>query len=487
MRHSTFIAATIAVTTFALMPGGCGGSRGTSSGSPATPIQSDRAIQPVRSGLSDDLQDFRGYADHTAGLAANDIAKAAVQEERSAALRWRAELRSQIREAVDNPNSIAALLDTWYVVQRVNNQLHAADSIKSFGASHARAVKASDAMLARIEEIARSYLPPDKFPQVRERLVQAAAADPLGPSFTSPPSRELSRNSSGAGLLDILGLPLAPFAAGGSLQQGVDTFKDFNQVADRFTRVVQDLPEEFGLQMQLTFQDVADSPRGSQSLADFNTLAASSARFADAAEKLPQQLGVEFEKTMTSLEQKQPELRKTIDQVHQTVARFDDSLARGQAIVAESSGVTAQLATAGRAWEQAANAVDSVVKRINDMGSENDGAAARPEGAADSGDSGWNPPQMESAAKALTIAATDVRAVLADIQTLMKSDQVDKAVGGVGVEARGAVDHASDRLRDLINYAVIRLAGLILLAFILMVIYRLTVGRRTIVVQPAAG
>lgn len=467
------------------MPGGCGGSRGTPSGSSSTPSrQTDRYIQPVRGGLPDDLQDFRGYADHTVGLAANDIARAAVQEERSAALRWRAELRTQLRHAVDNPSAVAALLDTWFVVQRVNNQLHSDDSIKSFGASHARAVKASDAMLARIEEIARNYLPPDKYPQVRDRIVQAAAADPIGPSFTSPPSQEFTRGSSGQGLLGILGLPLAPFTAGGSLQQGVDQFRDFNQVADRFTRVVQELPEEFGLQMQLTFQDVADSPRGTQMLGNFGTLADSSARFADAAEKLPEQVGVELEKTLASLEQKQPEFRKTIEQVHQTVATFDHSLARGQAIVTDSRAVTAQLATAGQAWEQAANAVDSVVKRINEMGSEGDDAAARPEGSADSG---WNPPQMESAAKALTIAATDVRAVLVDIQTLMKSDQVDKAVGGVGVEARGAVDHASDRLRDLINYAVIRLGGLILLAFVLMVIYRLTVGRRTIVVQPAAG
>lgn len=255
---------------------------------------------------------------------------------------------------------------------------------------------------------------------------------PFGPTL-----QETARNN--GDLRALLDIPFSPVGA----MQGVSgtpvAIKAMSQMAGEIGRVIQNLPERVRWQTELLLYE-AESLETVQSLrADADRLSGSADRLSRTAEALPGQM----RQALADAEEAQPELRKTAAEVRAT-AETMDRLAQSTNQAAQSINVLLEQ------WQAL-----SEKTRDNAKPRDPDAPAAVE--------------QWTELTKKIAEASSELRGLVSELERPLAEAQQISA---------DSIDRATDNTHDLINAAAWRAAGVVVLAFVLAVVYRLMFRKR---------
>ncbi len=263
-----------------------------------------------------------------------------------------------------------------------------------------------------------------------------------------------NRNSD---LRALMNIPMAPVGALQGAANAPVALQDMAMVASSIARVVQNLPERIRWQTELLLYEL-------ESLDTIQALREDSRRLSLAAEQLAtttQGLPDEVRKTLEDLEAQQPELRKTLAEARETIALAHETVA-ALSVLADSAN---QAATTSRGLMQD---IQQLVGETSEPGDTD------------------TIEQLIALADKITTAATELRSLTTDVSEPMReartlsqesiaqaTENTERLLQTATADTQRMLSDATADTRRLLDAAAWRAAGLIVLAFVLMVVYRL--------------
>ena len=194
-------------------------------------------------------------------------------------------IERKFTEAYAQPEAISALIELWYDAYRLNAwrweyEKRSQLLLQSTGIAR---------ILNRIREIARRWTQPSVFKDLDTRIRERAKADEQVEDFIDPERMQaartpvLVRQNKGSDLVNVLGLPFAPFKAAGSISQtAAEIGEEARRIADRVDR----LPSDLGHQADLIVLGVLTSPQVESILEDMDQLSSDFERISRETEKI---------------------------------------------------------------------------------------------------------------------------------------------------------------------------------------------------------
>jgi len=412
--------------------------------------------------LQSALSQFNDFFQSTVRQAADEIEQsAATRQQRKAALLWKTTLPDECRNTAFAASPAAGLVDTWTLCVRMLNYFETGDGKEVFGRSQPKAIDAARKCEERIAQIASSVVPESRLPSMRADIDQYARQSPMTGLFAKQSVAPLSSDAAGAKVLDFLvGIPLAPIRAVGSIQQSGQSLSDLKNTAERFTDVVEDLPASARWQLQLLGISLEESPRFSDIMDDLKTFTSSTQRLVTVADEMPGKLRREGDGLLKSIEAGQPALRATLVEARETTAALNDALRRADEVATRIERTVADGKAAAGAWESTARAVSVTVNDIAAIPSKWNGADdRRPASSEPSRPFDIN--DYTRSADAIERAAIQTKAVLDEVQRLSLSQPLMEQFSTMDGNVRAAIDHVAWRATQLV-----------MLIFALVVVYR---------------
>jgi ElaB/YqjD/DUF883 family membrane-anchored ribosome-binding protein len=458
------------------------GGQGGGGAAAIDPLERDRrlALQIVQ---------FAVLFEATVDGASEEIAQtSASRAQRRAALLWQTRLveRCNISARIAQPQ--AALLETWALCARQRDYLESGDGRTLFGSQQAAAVRAARSLYDTIDQIAVGYLGAAKADAARQQVRDYSAAHPIRGVFVEGGAPPIILDAQRGGMLDsILGLPLLPFRALGGVT-GASSIGELPGAADRFTEVVRGLPEDARTQLELLLFTIEDSEQLAAALESARTIARSSERYADLAERLPQRFREEARALLDEIESRESRLRALLTDSRAAVQEVDGVLLRAQEALCRLDETTQQFTTAGQTWERTAGAVGAAVKEIQILsgrtGAGEPGAVepGRPAGApaASAAVAAGAEPEgrpfdildYERTATAIGRSAAELRQLMAELRALLDEPSPPAGLVQARRQADELLADTSARTRALADHAAWRLGQLAVFVFGLALVFR---------------
>jgi hypothetical protein len=400
--------------------------------------------------LRNRLNEFGEYFVNRVRIAAQDIDRRdSSSKARRLTLIWRVRFSKDLYTMLEQSDPVKASIDAWAVCVRIVQYLEDRKGQGLLDESLQQiAIDAMQDVLAEAERIVRLFLDDEAFRQAQKEVVAFARQHPIESPYSvatvyaSRMSRE-GRNP----LEDIINVPLAPFKAVQGVDRGAEAIHDFTGTADRFADIVELLPESIHWQLLLWLYEFEETELAQQVLGDISTFSETSVRLADTLEQFPEQARKETSTLLDEIDDKQENLRTTLSTLNTTI----ESLER----TAESITGTAE------AWESVVKTTGQFVKDVSPPKPAASVAVqkepARP----------FDINDYQATAEALTATAGELTTLTKELRSLVESGSLNEAVS----EATASAGKLADRV-------TLRLAMLILLAFVLFVIGRVAIPRR---------
>jgi len=419
-------------------------------------------------------------------------------------LTWKVRMISANNAALKNTDPLKAFVECWTLAVRMTQFLEAGDGRSYFAENQTIAVEAARRIESDIERVGRSFLPADVFTKASEQVHAFAREHPMQDMFSDAVVRAPATREGIVGpLASILNIPLAPFRVAEGIDQGASAIRSLGDVGDRFTDIVEDLPESIRWQLQLLLLDLEQNDLLLSFLASFAQFSGSAAQLAETAQKLPGELRQQASALLTEIDTRQAGIQATLERAEKTAAAVERTLQQVNAASASVELTGQSVAEAGRAWEGTARQIEQTIQNIRHDKYPLDGQPPAP---ATSAASPFPPPtpslsaapaapapaptatapadrpfeilDYRDTANALTAAARELRALTADVRATIESQGLTDRLQDVNGRMFGVVDHTSARARNLTDHIAWRAAQLILLVFVLAIVYRFASRRR---------
>jgi hypothetical protein len=401
--------------------------------------------------LQASLTQFNDFFQTTVRQAADEIEQSAsTRNQRKAALLWKTTMADECRSTAFAASPAAGLVDTWTLCVRMLNYFETGDGKNMFGPGQSTAVEAARKCEERIAQIASSVVPAAKLPAMRADIDQYARQAPITGVFSKQTAAPISTDAAGAKVLDFLvGIPLAPIRAVGSIQQSGQSLSDIKNTAERFTDVVEDLPASARWQLQLLGISLEESPRFGEIMKDLRTFTSSTERLVTVADEMPAKIRREGEGLFDSIDAHQPAIRATLAEARETTAALNEALRKADEISSRIERTIADGKAAAGAWESTARAVSITVNDIAAIPSKwNEGDEKRPVASEPSRPFDIN--DYTRSADAIERAAIRTREVLAEVQRVSLSKPLMEQFSTVDGNLRAAIDHLAWRATQLV-------------------------------------
>ncbi len=368
-------------------------------------------------------------------------------------LLWRIRSLQAYHAMMEVGDPVEAFVETWGLCVRIAEYLSSGEGSTLYGEHQQIAVGAARQNEAEIERIGRMFLGDDVFAETRNQVHEFARTHPIRGTYSklvvyATEARKDESNAFGK----ILSVPMAPFRAVGGVDRGAAAIERFTDTADRFSDVVEELPESARWQSLLLLYDMEETDVVQTMMANMTKVSESSAKLADAAQKLPEQLREEASVLIEQIDDKQANLQVTLDKadksavsMERTAAKFDDV---AKSIEQTVKGINDMADT----WEGAAKATTDTLKELNNSSL----------GKSDGEESTFKIEDYKATAEAVTLTANELRALVVELRELAKAEELPEYASA----AQGLVDGVTWRL-----------GGLLLAGFVLAVLYRLISGR----------
>lgn len=241
-------------------------------------------------------------------------------ETRRKTLAWRIQTVQNMMTILSETDAKRALTDLWVYMLQVQAYQATPDGKKLFGESLPLLEKSTADLIADVEKIAATVIPPDKMAETKQQLVDYVKQNPVeGGVIGASPVGEAARASSGKSTLGtIVSAPLAPFRAFDGVSEGAAAMNQFAIIGNRFATIFQAMPQQLMWQAQLALLDLDQSPAIDSLTKSVAEASAASASIAETARTLPGEVGKQLRTTLDDVATQQAELRQTIAEADKT-------------------------------------------------------------------------------------------------------------------------------------------------------------------------
>ncbi|UCD49773.1 MAG: hypothetical protein JSW27_19855 [Phycisphaerales bacterium] len=360
-------------------------------------------------------------------------------------LLWRTRCISALHTLVEQEDPLVAFVDVWALSLRMTLYFGAGDGSNLFGLHQEVALATATQIETEIERVAQTLLEPTIFEQTRNDLRAFAQANPIRGAFSKTlVYASEAQKGTPTPVTTVINLPLAPFRAIEGVDRGAMAIRDFSTTAERFSDIVEELPETTRWQLLLLLYDLEETEMVRSFLDSFERLAASSSKLTETSEKLPGQIRAELSAFIEQVDDRQANLQQTLEQTQATSEALSALIARIEAAAA-TLGVSAKdIRQTAEAWQ---TTVEAIGKTFN---------LPRPKPSADAA-SNFSLAELSVTAGNITETAMEIRKL---------NEELAANTGSLSVHIHG-----------LITDVIWKLAVLIMLVFVLVVAYRVITPR----------
>ncbi len=434
--------------------------------------------QELREDLAAYAKDFLAQV----STAANTIRDASGSREvRRKALTWQVSMPAQAHEAAFTDDPQEAYLFCLTVADLQTEYLTRGDGKDLFGAEQSVAVDAARSLSAAVRKIGERFIPEHDRQELEKQVAKLIENDPIkGAYFAISTRTTITKKAEEQGVISrIVSIPMSPFSALQGVGDTPAAIRDFSETAAHMASVVEALPRQLKWQTELLLYNVEDRDTVKQGLAAFEEASASLDRMSRTLESLP------------------ADLRGTIASVPEAITAMQPTVADARALVEALGPAAEQLRLGSEVWERI------LAPDPKDAPGVAPGVA--PGGAPAEDSPPFNIQDWERTAEDIAVMAAELNQLSANLEQLLSPERFDQLQGQVttlvnatdlrahrllddaDTRAQGLLDTSSDEARAVVDHAALRVGQLLLGFFLLLSIYRLTLGRPPKPVAPASG
>ncbi len=429
-----------------LFPGGCGSKSIRTLGAGRAPTAGRRSKEELR----ETLDTFEELALDRIREAASKLDELSPTSRRKkTTVLWRTRALQALHSVSSQEDSIVSFIDTWTFAVRMTQYFEIGEGSSMFGDDQHVAIETSKELELEIEQIAETYLDDKMFKETRKTIQSVARANPIRGTLSNTVFYATQIKEGEPGYFDaVAGIPMAPFRALEGVDRTPVAINRFTDTAQNFADVVEGLPESARWQLLLLLFDLEESDMAQSFLASMAEFSKSSARMAESAEKMPEQLRKQLSTFVDEVDATQANLQTTLDKAEKTAASVERSVKLADQ-AGKSFGETAQIAIeTATAWERTVESANQTIKEFR-AGQREDKEP-------------FNINDYRDTAETARVAVNDVRALIVDVRELVESDEL--AAHAVAIQR-------------LSTHFAWQMALLILFVFVLALVYRIVVVR----------
>lgn len=437
------LAMTFVVISFIIL-NGCASKNVRTIGSGLTP--SDKQIS--KEDLRDQLDKFAEYFKARLRQMSSDLyERVPSKRTEKTTLQMRARTIQGLNVMLDQEDSVIAFIETWALCSRFRVYLEEGDGANLYGEGQEIAVDYAKRVEAEIERIGRAFLKDDVFETTRKNINEFANANPIKGAFTGVTvfATEAQKDQTNP-FMSVIKIPMTPFRAIEGVDRTATAVNRFTDTAERFSDIVNGLPESSRWQLQLLLYDLEETDMTKSFLASLAQFSESSSRLSKSVEELPKQLREELTKFIQETDEKQENLRKTLQQAEKTTLAVNNAIEQLDKTSGSLGNVAKDITQTAQAWESAAKTTGDVIQNFDKL-----------KGPAEKKQS-FDINEYRAAAEQTSRAANDINALLSQVEDLLETR----------------------RYGSMVNHLVLCAAGLLMLIFVLAVLYRIISARLTV-------
>ena len=432
-----------------------------------------RALQSTRveNELQEELSQFVDYAESEIGAVAVQI-EAATEDVavKKAALWWQVEFTQVTAKRSLRKKSMAYLMDAWAFTIRQTNYFQSGEGKNIFGDQQPLAIQCAARIQKAVEAIARKYADADELPEIRQHIEAYARANPIRGVFAFEAPESFSSGEKGQSMLSKI--LHAPWAFTKSSRDALDPTSSLAKSVDRMRELLDDYPALIRWQTQLMWLELEGSKSFQTTMNGIESMSRNSQRLAATAESLPRHVREELRLALDDIDARQPELRKTLEQVRETVDAANAAMARAETVSATVERSVEGVTRAGEVWQTTVEAVTDTIKQIELLRKPRaaDESEASGAGSTNNDKKRFDIAEYTQSAEALTRSTVELRDLLSEVRSFLSSETLEQDLSRVVpltkaafaqtiADARGVVDHLAWR--------AVQLCGLVFLLALL--------------------
>ncbi|MCU0670789.1 MAG: hypothetical protein MUF70_15775 [Myxococcota bacterium] len=310
---------------------------------------------------------------------------------RRRALVWQLNMPPIIEEVAADASPRFAYFACLLISTAQRNYLRDGEGKDLFGDQQQVAIDTATLLLDDILGVGARFLSNRQLREISARAEDLATQFPIqGRDFSVQRiPRTIVRQEATSSLGWFIALPLAPFRALEGVDSGADAIHDFNRTAQQFAQIAARLPERLRGQMQLLLYDIEDRETVQHGTAAMQSVAASADLLAQTAARLPE------------------DLRKALLESQGSVDAVGRVVTQAQTLAGPVADAATQLERASAHW--------LTILGPNDPTPDPN---KRP----------FDVTEWRDAAQSIGTAATELRGLATEIETLSGSSALDRAV-----------------------------------------------------------
>ena len=388
-------------------------------------------------------------------------------------------MRLRFREAfytmLGQDDPVLALLETWGLGLRLKDYFEVGEGRSLYGEHTGIALAFATDLEARLEQIGAKFLGESSFEETRENLKSFAARNPIRTRFTSLIVYATeARPGQTMPFADVAAIPMAPLKALEGVDRTASAIYGVQSSMDRFSAIVDDMPESVRWQLLLLLMDMEDTEIVKAMLTSMPQVSDSSARLADTAEQLPKTLREQTSVLIEEIDAKQANLQTTIDKVQETTLALEKAFAAAQKTVESTARTAESIRQTAHEWESAIGATGEFVEVIKQW------RAETPKKKETSASVTVN--DYKETVQGVTLAADELKSLVAEVREMLDSGVLTAHVRDVNDRVIGVVDRTAIRADGFTDHVFWRSTQFSGIVFVLALVYRFVstrvVGRR---------
>jgi hypothetical protein len=344
------------------------------------------------------------------------------------------------RGTLTQADPVIGTIDLWTMCVQFRDVLQEGDGKDLFGDLQSIAIQAAQEVLTDIEDIAAKAVEHVKVEKVREDVYAFAREHPIQGAFgrlgMQPSDFTRTESKDMFSWLPSVSLgSLNPFSGVSSgIVEGAAAVNEVGRVADRFTDVVEFLPQQVGWQLELFLYDLEESRQLGRVTEGIDVAANSAKTAVEVVRDLPALVRAELEHALADLDPKLAEVRATLHDASTAAAALDHTGVTFGQVAMSLEAMAAQLDKTLTTFQ----ATYTMLAGAPAPARGTEGAAA-PEPSDEPKARPFDVLDFEKTARSVTAMAAQLESTLAGVHGLVADDKVRASLGEVGATTQETV------------------------------------------------
>lgn len=420
-------------------------------GKKETPYVTGITREELRDNLDDFAEFFRASVKETADrINESDM----TTRMRKTNLILRARTLQAINTMIEQDDPMVAFIETWGLVIRLSQYYEEGEGHSLFQDYQDILTEVAAQLQTRIEIIGKTFMKPEVFNETRKHVFSFAQSNPLKSGFSNTIVYATKLQKGEANPFGkVLSIPMAPITAMKGVDRAATSINRFTDTADRFSDVVEELPESARWQLLTLLYDFEDTEMSKSFLASMSKISESSVQLAETTQNLPKEIRKEISVLVEDIDNKQANIQASLEKAQKTLIAAEKTLAQADKAIVSLQSTVIDVNQAATSWDQAANSTREVLSEFKGL---------KPARRDPPAESGFKIKDIQDLAETVNKTVGEMQNLATEIRSLIESKQL---AGYASMPDR------------FVNLLVRRLGQLFVAVFVLALIYRIVANR----------